>query len=311
MSKITLRDIAKFTGVSKSTVSRYFNGGYVSDEAQLKIKKIIKKYNYQPNTFARLNAKKSKMIGVVVPCLDAQSTARTLMGIDEHLKQTGFSTFILNSNHDVELEIQHLLTLERMGADGILLSATQLTDKHLKVFKAISTPLVVVGQSWYENCVIHDEESAATHLAEYVINKSYKNVLIISVEEWDESVGVRRFQTLSQKLTEKNVSIDTCISDFSYKNTLIKLQDIDLSKYDCIVCLTSAQLLSAYYMVKKSNLNCEVCGFGGYEYIQYALPDVYAIQFDYHELGKKSAEMVLSLIQKTPITKQVVPYIGE
>ena len=57
--KMTMADIASLSGVGKSTVSRYFNGGYVKDETRAKIQKVIEEYNYTPNAFARLNAKQS------------------------------------------------------------------------------------------------------------------------------------------------------------------------------------------------------------------------------------------------------------
>jgi len=38
--KMTMADIANLSGVGKSTVSRYFNGGYVKDETRAKIQKV-------------------------------------------------------------------------------------------------------------------------------------------------------------------------------------------------------------------------------------------------------------------------------
>ena len=67
MEKITMADIAQLAGVTKSTVSRYFNGGYVRQETRERIQEVIKKYNYTPNTFARLKARNSRVVGVVVP----------------------------------------------------------------------------------------------------------------------------------------------------------------------------------------------------------------------------------------------------
>ena len=49
--KMTMADIANLSGVGKSTVSRYFNGGYVKDETRAKIQKVIEEYNYTPNAF--------------------------------------------------------------------------------------------------------------------------------------------------------------------------------------------------------------------------------------------------------------------
>ena len=52
--KITMADIARMAGVTKSTVSRYFNGGSIKEETREKIQTVIRKHNYEPNTFARL-----------------------------------------------------------------------------------------------------------------------------------------------------------------------------------------------------------------------------------------------------------------
>lgn len=47
--KMTMADISKQLGISKMTVSRYFNGGYVSEENRVKIDAIVKENHYTPN----------------------------------------------------------------------------------------------------------------------------------------------------------------------------------------------------------------------------------------------------------------------
>ena len=84
--KMTMADIAEMAGVAKSTVSRYFNGGYVKQETKEKIQKVIETYNYEPNAFARLNAKNSNVIGVVVPTLNSKITSRVITSIDRYLR---------------------------------------------------------------------------------------------------------------------------------------------------------------------------------------------------------------------------------
>ena len=98
--KMTMADIANLSGVGKSTVSRYFNGGYVKDETRAKIQKVIEEYNYTPNAFARLNAKQSNVIGVVVPTLNSKITSRVITSIDRYLREKGYTTLIQNSDHD-------------------------------------------------------------------------------------------------------------------------------------------------------------------------------------------------------------------
>lgn len=57
--KNTIADIAKKAGVAKSTVSRFLNGGSVSNATRRKIELVIQETGYIPNSFAQsLKAKK-------------------------------------------------------------------------------------------------------------------------------------------------------------------------------------------------------------------------------------------------------------
>ena len=97
----TFTDIAQMAGVAKSTISRYLNGGSVSYETKKKIENIISKAGYTPNSFAQsLKAKKTNIIGIIVPHLDSYATSRTLIGIDEKLKERNYQILVSNSNQN-------------------------------------------------------------------------------------------------------------------------------------------------------------------------------------------------------------------
>ena len=50
----TLKDVAKETGLTVSTVSRVLNNrGYISEETRKKVYEAMKKLNYRPNEVAR------------------------------------------------------------------------------------------------------------------------------------------------------------------------------------------------------------------------------------------------------------------
>ena len=65
--KLTMADIAELAGVTKSTVSRYFNGGSIKEETRKKIQNGGEEKHYIPNSCARLKAKESNTVGVSVP----------------------------------------------------------------------------------------------------------------------------------------------------------------------------------------------------------------------------------------------------
>lgn len=81
---MTINDIANLAGVSKATVSRYLNNGYISKDKKERIKKIIHETGYRPSTQAQiLRTKKSKLIGVILPKINSDSISRIVAGISQ------------------------------------------------------------------------------------------------------------------------------------------------------------------------------------------------------------------------------------
>ncbi len=52
MKNFSYKDIARLAHVSISTVSRFYNGGYVSKQTKSRIQDIVTKYNYYPNQWS-------------------------------------------------------------------------------------------------------------------------------------------------------------------------------------------------------------------------------------------------------------------
>jgi Transcriptional regulators len=84
---MTINDIAKISGVSKSSVSRYLNGGSISKANASKIEKVIKETGYRPNKVAsRLKATNGKMIGILISEIQTKSVGIILFNLQETLK---------------------------------------------------------------------------------------------------------------------------------------------------------------------------------------------------------------------------------
>ena len=77
---VTISDVARAAGVSKTTVSRYINGKYslMSPETRERIAAVIEMSHYRPSSIAQsLKAKQSYQIGVVVADVSAMCSWRT------------------------------------------------------------------------------------------------------------------------------------------------------------------------------------------------------------------------------------------
>ncbi|QZE12659.1 LacI family DNA-binding transcriptional regulator [Mycoplasma sp. Ms02] len=67
MKSISYKDISRLANVSISTVSRYYNNGYVSKRTKEKIERVVQENEYYPNHGARLIRGKDSSIFIIMP----------------------------------------------------------------------------------------------------------------------------------------------------------------------------------------------------------------------------------------------------
>lgn len=79
---MNINEIAQLAGVSRATVSRYLNEGYVSAEKRERIRKVIKETGYHPSNSAQtLRSRKTNFIGVIIPKINSDSIGKMVAGI--------------------------------------------------------------------------------------------------------------------------------------------------------------------------------------------------------------------------------------
>ncbi len=314
--KMTMADIAEMAGVAKSTVSRYFNGGYVKQETREKIQKVIETYNYEPNAFARLNAKNSNVIGVVVPTLNSKITSRVITSIDRYLRDKEYTTLIKNSDHDIDLEIQNIQRLINLNVDGLLLSSISITKEHKRIFEEASIPIVVLAQDYPEGLsIIDDDYSAGRFIGAYIGKTGHKKVGYIGVYEKDEAVGIRRRQGVLDGLAEYGITDPVVVmGDYSFIGGQEKTKEIlARSEVDAIICATDRIAFGCYKVLLEQGLripeDVSVTGFGGYDESSLLIPELTTVKFDSYAMGYLGAETILKQIKKEPVSKkQIVNY---
>ena len=106
---MNINEIARLAGVSRATVSRYLNNGYVSSEKKEVIRRVIQETGYQPSSQAQtLRTKKTSLIGVILPKINSDTISREVTGISDILTRRGYQLILANTNNDVEEELKKL-----------------------------------------------------------------------------------------------------------------------------------------------------------------------------------------------------------
>ncbi len=128
---MNINEIAKLAGVSRATVSRYLNNGYVSEEKKNVIRKVIEETGYQPSSQAQmLRTKRTKLVGVILPKINSDTISREVAGISDVLKKRGYQMILANTNNDIEEELKYLslVILPKINSDTISREVAGISD---------------------------------------------------------------------------------------------------------------------------------------------------------------------------------------
>ena len=307
MKKLTIVDIAKMAGVGTTTVSRYFNGGNLKKETHERIKEIVNKYNYTPNTFAKaLKSTDSKIIGVIVPCLHSYVSGNTLKYLDKELKDNNYETLIMNANFDENKQLEYIKKLARMNVDGIILLPTTMSKAYESTIKSIDVPVVMLGQEGeYTYSVEYNDLNAARDLTNYVLASGHKKIAYLGVSEDDIAVGYYRKLGVIMALEKYGLKPENIlITNFSMEEAYdVVRENIQKLKNDsCLICATDNLAYGAIKALEEEGLsvgeNYSVAAFGDYTSSALLKSPLTTIKFDLKDAAKQTVSMLLNVIKK-------------
>lgn len=323
---MTIKEIAKLAGVSSAAVSRYLNGGYVSDEKKEQIRKVIEETGYQPSAQARmLRTKKACLVGVVVPKINSESISRITAGVEQVLSERNYQMLLAGTDNTPAKEIEYMRLFENYPVDGIILVGTMITAEHRRFLKESKVPVVVIGQrTKFANCIYHDDYGAGEAMGRAVAAKSKKEIAYIGVSREDKAAGAARedgfragLKSMGKELKEENYKV----SEFTTKSGYEKVLELLNEKHDIdiISCATDTiaagaiEAIHAYVgsQIPKNvedtgsrfryileNTSIQVTGFGDNQLLKAVTGGIPTVHFGYKTSGIRGAEFLLDVIER-------------
>ncbi|ADU29604.1 LacI family DNA-binding transcriptional regulator [Evansella cellulosilytica] len=206
--KVTMGDVARKAGVSKTTVSRILNGNYshTTYETRKRVIKAIEELDYRPNALAKgLKSAKTNVIGMVLSNLKNPFWATVLEGVEDACHNKGYNLMICNTNEEKEKEEEYIKAFQTKQVDGIVINPT---GQNLPLYKSTvsSIPTVVINRRIPDlsaHTVIADNEKGAYLAVRHLLKNSRKNIAAIAFQNPYVSTWKDRLKGYQNALYEK------------------------------------------------------------------------------------------------------------
>ncbi len=306
---MTINEIAQMANVSRATVSRYLNDGYVSEEKRERIARVIEQTGYVPSQQARtLRTGKTHFVGVIIPKISSESIGREVSGITSVLSASGYSAVLANTDGDVDSELSYLKSFVEQGqSDGIILIGTVITDEHKKLFKNFQLPLVVLGQHVTGiSCIYFDDYNSVYDLT-LCCTVGSSHPAYISVPERDYATGYLRRKAFLDAIEHQGFDVEAApieqgkFNAWSGYTCATKIMEAH-PETDAIVCATDEIAAGALTYLRNKGYkvpdDVRVTGLGDSTLAKVVSPSLTTAHYYYRTSGVEAARMLLEAMEQ-------------
>lgn len=313
MPNLTLEDIAKQAGVSRSTASRVVNNNpNVSNSVRMKVQGVILETGYHPHAAARsLASHRSWMIGLVLPRTVSTFFTdpyfpRLTQGVAQACNQHNYTLalFLLDTKED-EKRIFPLIS-RRGQLDGILLQTAPMEDILIDKLVSSDFPVVIAGRPFKANGISYidvDNINAAHNAVCHLIQLGYKRIGTIT--GWmNSTVGIDRKAGYLQAITEQGWKVQEKLiieSDFTENGGYLAMQQLLPLKPDAIFAASDTMAIGAIRAVRDAGLSVpQDIAFVGFDDLPVAsLSDfsLTTVRQPIIQFGAKAVDTLIDLIE--------------
>lgn len=308
---VTIKDIAKRTGVSHSTVSRALRGNsLISLETTERIRKAAAEMGYQPSAAARsLKTKRTQVLGVILNSPADPFFGEILFGIEECAQEAGYSLFIAASQHDPIRERKIVQTMMEQRTDGVIICSSSFSSEQGRQLLAHGFPIVMVNHQAAENyhySIYHDDVDGSRHLTRYLIDLGHKRIAYLGNSRAGRTT-MDRLNGYRIEMTNAGMSIP---EDYIY-NVPGGEPDLGLASVShflqikepptAVVCFNDMLAIGVLQGYHRAGISIpgevSVAGFDNITFSAFTRPPLTTFDQPKKSLGREAAELLLDLLK--------------
>ena len=294
---ISILDVAAKAGVSKSSVSRYFNGGSVSPATRAKIQDAVQALHYKPNAIGNmLRNNSTNSIALCVPTMVHPFFSSFISEVNKVVIAHGERLIIGESQGKFEGEESFVKMVENNEVDGLIL-VTHTTNGPLNT----SLPIVTVDRHFEgAPCITSTNYDSTMEGLLYLKKKGCRRIAFLGGKPVVESEVNLRYQAYLDFCAQENVAPVACYDDIAHGQEFEKTKPF-LSMHpevDGVFAASDAFALAAYTV----NRSLPILAFDGCLAAWVHSPAFTSIRQNIPELAVQSYSLLLRRIAGESLT---------
>ncbi|CAN7690663.1 LacI family transcriptional regulator [Phyllobacterium sp. LjRoot231] len=310
--RITLKDIARETGVHVSTVSRALDPAErntITGEVVSRIQAAADKLGYRPNRIAAgLRTNRTMTVGVMIPDITNVIFPPILRGIESVLEPLGYASIIVNTDSERERESRLVDVLRDRGVDGIIHAAALRSDPSIAQAAADGLPVVTLNRKVEMSnipYVINDEEYGIYEMLRHLHDLGHRRIAHIAGPQ-DLSTGQLRLEAFYKAARQLSISIESGLvvtaNRFDEGEGARCTQDLLDSgeTFTAILCANDRLALGAIESLRERGIDCprgmSVTGFNDMPFLDLIRPKLTTVRIQQYGAGCTAAKLLVQLM---------------
>jgi LacI family transcriptional regulator len=318
VKKVTLDDVSRAAGVSRSTASLVLRGSAripepTSDRVRLAMAELGYVYNRHA---ANMRRSESMTLGLIVTDIRNPYFAGLTMTIEEAAHDAGYTLLIGYSRDEVERQYLQLETMVQQQVDGIFLLPATRSELNpvCGIVDRSSVPVLQLARYFSEELdyVGPDNIAAGQQLAQHVSFLGASSAVLVGGPE-HSSARTERIKGLETGFTGSGVAFDVSAAAATTNNAtggsegVARVLDQGIWP-DCIIAYSDAVALGIYAELRRRNLepgrDVSVASFDDIAMAELLLPPLTSVATYPELIGREAAELLLNRIRDPSLTPQ-------
>ncbi len=313
---VTIIDVAKEAGVSRTTVSNVFSGkDKCSEKTRQAVLAAAKNLGYKPNLAARsLITNQSKLIGMILPSyVDSNTLTNSpfyniiMDSVYSVLLTEAFYDLIVFPVHYKDKLIQVSEWIDSRNVDGII-ALGEFDQSFLRDLKSKGIPVVLIdnyAQGSFENFsyVNSDDEMGGYLATKHLISKGYRNIALCAVE-LHGFLMQKRYQGYKRAIKEAKLKEYLFDKGGNPFEAGVQFADMILSQeIDAAFCTEDMVAVGFLHGLLKKGIKVgQEFGLVGFDNIligHQVFPELTTIDQNIFEKGETATKTLLKILNKT------------